>query len=171
MKKKNITIFLLVLLCFGLISCDDEFGIKEVKVYFNLLVPKKFNSKISIKYIGENYISENNIENYCSENDTFIYVNNKGTEFLDFYDKNKEISDLFVWNDTENLLTRQNYQRNLEIHIYGEVENQIREEIIEYKITLPYLKENDTQYFEWQYESKYFGNLHGIFRYNLTRYI
>lgn len=170
MKKIFLLFLASVLITLSFISCDDEFGIKKLNIYFDFLILKDYKCDLLIKYSFNN--CEDKISAYYPENDEFIYTNNKGTKFLEHYDKKKEMYDIFFWNDVGNQLqTRKDFQRKLTILVNGIVNNKLCEETIEYEINIPYLEETDTQYFDLCFETENFGNIYCLFSYDFKRFI
>lgn len=170
MKKLVLLLFASILLNLAFTSCDDEFGVKKLNIYFDFLILKDYKCNLLIKYSSNEY--EDKISASYPENDKFIYTNNKGTKFLEHYDKNKELYDIFFWNDVgTQLQTRIDFQRKLIILVKGIVNNKLCEETIEYEINIPYLDETCTQYFDLSFETENFGNIYCLFSYDFKRFI
>lgn len=170
MKKKGL-LFLLAICSFGFTGCSDEFGILSLQVSFDFLLRKKNECELSVKFIDEDFNKEYSIQKYTGDDISFIYEKNKNTKFLEYFKENYKMLNIFFFYDSEELKTRRNYKRNLEILIKGYVDGIYKEEFVEYPVNISYLNEDATQYFDFQIETKNFGTMYGLFSYDFTRFI
>ena len=126
MKKKNITIFLLVLLCFGLISCDDEFGIKSIDLGMFVMVPEEL-EKLDLEIfiddvkteIYDKYPYKGNNNNtvkeiFVAENELFFSSN-----FIKKFEEKR--NKIFYVTNSSYLETNENYKDTFLIKIKNDL--------------------------------------------------
>ena len=162
MKKKNITIFLLVLLCFGLISCDDEFGVLGLR-----------NGELYILLPNNSYIEEpfseykGDLSYLCScrgyENTTFNSLIKNEKEKFKIY--------TFKTNDYYGeLSTRKDFLEEVCLSVKGNVNGKTFSEDLIIQIKIPYLNQGNNCC-EFQIETKNVGKIIVVYTYYFSQYI
>ena len=173
--KRNITIFFLVLLCFGLISCDSDFGVMSFDPEFYIAIPKSDNiMEVRIRYETESFYVYKDREFFgekISEDDIeyFSVLKNNSQDAV-IWEKEQTSDYYYFPSITTDLNSRKNFYLQIEVHtLDNEKKEIIYTGIVDYSEILPQgdISEHNV-YKNIELKSKDGKSLWGLFTYLLV---